>query len=245
MLKLYIISIFIILSNAFNISNLNDYVRQKFIKGGSNILNTYGIYSVDKISKNYFEEQDEETHKKSYIHPNHILDNTLFFYSQVDEQSSLSLEQKLLELNHHNINLLEKYEIDKAPIHLHIQSFGGSLFHTLYLVDLIKSLETPVYTYVDGFAASAATLLSISGKRRFMSKNSLMLIHQLSGGNTGKYAEMKDENENLDVLMDFIVNQYLENTKIDRKTLMELLKRDLWLNSSTCYKYGLIDEITK
>ena len=46
------------------------------------------------------------------------------------------------------------------------------------------------------------------------SKNSLMLIHQLSGGNAGKYAEMKDENENLDVLMDFIVNHYLENTQI-------------------------------
>lgn len=244
MLKIYIISFLIIITTAFNISNMNDHMRQKFIVSSSNILKTYGAYSVDKMAKNYFEEGEEEKHKKSYIHPTHNLENTLFFYSQVDEHSSMTLEQKLLALNQHNIHLLEKYEIEKAPIHLHIQSFGGSLFHTLYLVDLIKSLETPVYTYVDGFAASAATLLSISGKRRFMSKNSLMLIHQLSGGNAGKYAEMKDENENLDVLMDFIVNHYLENTKIDQKTLLELLKRDLWLNSSTCLKYGLVDEIS-
>ena len=70
-----------------------------------------------------------------------------------------------------------------------------------------------------------------------------MLIHQLSGGNAGKYAEMKDENENLDVLMDFIVNHYLENTQISREELMQLLKRDLWLNSSTCLKYGLVDKV--
>ena len=173
----------------------------------------------------------------------HSLENNLYFYSPVDQESSLLLEQKLLALNQHNLRLLEKYQIEKTPIHLHIQSFGGSLFHTLYLVDLIKNLETPVYTYVDGFAASAATLISTAGTRRFMSKNSLMLIHQLSSGSSGKYSELKDESENLDVLMDFIVNHYLSNTKIEKRELMGLLKRDIWLNSSSCLKYGLVDEI--
>ena len=47
----------------------------------------------------------------------------------------------------------------------------------------------------------------------------------------------------LDVLMDFIVNHYLSNTKIEKRELMGLLKRDIWLNSSSCLKYGLVDEI--
>ena len=104
-------------------------------------------------------------------------------------------------------------------------------------------MNTPVYTYVDGFAASAATLLVVAGKRKFMTKNSLMLIHQLSGGLTGKYSEMKDESENIDTLMNIIVNFYLQNTNFDEKTLNNLLKRDLWLTSSKCKYYGLVDEI--
>ena len=110
-------------------------------------------------------------------------------------------------------------------------------------MDLIQNSKTPIYTYVDGFAASAATLLSVAGKKRFMTKNSLMLIHQLSGGSQGKYSEMKDENENLDVLMDIIINFYLNNSKIKKDELLSILNRDIWLNSKKCLQYGLIDEI--
>ena len=70
-----------------------------------------------------------------------------------------------------------------------------------------------------------------------------MLIHQLSSNSAGKYSELKDESENLDVLMDFIMNHYLSNTKINKSELLSLLKRDIWLNSSSCLKYGLVDEI--
>ena len=76
-----------------------------------------------------------------------------------------------------------------------------------------------------------------------MTKNSQMLIHQLSAGTKGKYSEIKDENENLDNLMNFIINQYITNTKLDKNILDNLLKRDIWLDSSTCLQYGLIDKI--
>jgi ATP-dependent protease ClpP protease subunit len=139
--------------------------------------------------------------------------------------------------------LKNKYNIDTGPINLHIQSNGGSLFHSIYIVDLIQNLETPVYTYIDGFAASAATLISVSGKKRYMSKNSLMLIHQLSGGVNGKFFEIKDESENLDGLMNFIIKTYLENSKMEEDNLREILKRDIWLNASYCLKNGLVDGI--
>ena len=70
-----------------------------------------------------------------------------------------------------------------------------------------------------------------------------MLIHQLSGGSQGKYSEMKDENENLDVLMDIIINFYLNNSKFKKDELLSILNRDIWLNSQRCLQYGLIDEI--
>lgn len=236
MLRVFLLCLFFLHLDCFNISNLNDFKKNTILSTAGKFSSLYTLNSVYGSAKSNDNNINNMQHANS-------LDNNLFFYAQVDQESSLSLEQKLLALNHHNINMMEKYQIELPPIHLHIQSFGGSLFHTLYLVDLIKNLETPVYTYVDGFAASAATLLSISGKKRFMSKNSLMLIHQLSSGNAGKYSELKDESENLDVLMDFIVNHYLSNTKLTKIELGEILRRDIWLNSSTCLRVGLVDEI--
>ncbi len=252
MFRLFIFCMFYYFVSPFNISNMNEFTKNNVISklsDASKFSNVYLLNSYSPYDENENDEEDtiqttkEHRRKNKHMSHHNTLDNTLFFYSNVDQETSLALEQKLLALNAHNLHLVEKYQLEKTPIHLHIQSFGGSLFHSLYLVDLIQNLETPVYTYVDGFAASAATLLSISGKKRFISKNSLMLIHQLSSNSAGKYSELKDESENLDVLMDFIMNHYLTNTKINKSELLSLLKRDIWLNSSSCLKYGLVDEI--
>ena len=104
-------------------------------------------------------------------------------------------------------------------------------------------MNTPVYTYIDGFAASAATLISVVGKKRFITKNSLMLIHQLSGSDSGKYDELQDQMSNMKVLMDMIENIYLNHTYIQLNELEILLKKDIWLNAETCLKFGLVDEI--
>ena len=241
MFKFLINLLFLTQLQCLNISNLNEYTRNGLIYKASKFSSLLLLQNSLTNQPNEIEIKNKNTEIENT--DSHNLENSLYFYSQVDEQSSLLLEQRLLALNKHNMNLFDKYQIEKTPIHLHIQSFGGSLFHTLYLVDLIKNLETPVYTYVDGFAASAATLISTAGKKRFMTKNSLMLIHQLSSGGQGKYSELKDQGENMDMLMNFIVNHYLSNTKIKNNELMEILNRDIWLNSTTCLKYGLVDEV--
>lgn len=165
------------------------------------------------------------------------------FYSGITQESCLQLNNALLSMNEKaNIMRLNYPEI-QFPIHLHIQSPGGSLMDVYYLCDVIQSLDNPVYTYVDGYAASAATLLSVCGKKRFMSKNSFMLIHQLSSGMTGKYTEMKTEISNLDIFMSQLESIYLQNTNIEINELKLLLSSDLWLNSTLCKHYGLVDTI--
>lgn len=220
-------------NKSLNISNINNLYKKKILS------------SMSKVAMLYTTQYTGEINSTEPIKPkkHHTLDNHIYFYSPVTEESSLYLEKQLVNLNERHQLLLENHNIDNGPIHLHIQSFGGSLFHTIYLMDLIQNSKTPIYTYVDGFAASAATLLSVAGKKRFMTKNSLMLIHQLSGGSQGKYSEMKDENENLDVLMDIIINFYLNNSKFKKDELLSILNRDIWLNSQRCLQYGLIDEI--
>ena len=233
----------------FNISNLNQISKQIVFDKLSSIAKVSAYYTLnseklnseklnsDNLHRNIDYELEEKPEKTS------LLENSVYFYSPVNEKTSLLLENNLLSMNNRNLIYKEKYNIDNGPIHLHIQSYGGSLFHTIYLIDLIQNLESDVYTYVDGFAASAATLISVAGKKRFMTKNSLMLIHQLSGGISGKYSEMKDDSENNDLLMSIIYNLYMERTKMNRQQLEAILSRDIWLNSTRCLQYGLVDEI--
>ena len=171
--------------------------------------------------------------------------NNLYFYGPVSSESSFQLKNKLEELDIQSQSIAMQFSIDPPPIHLHIQSFGGSLLHTFHLVDMIKSLKTPVYTYIDGFAASAATLISVSGKKRFISDNSIMLVHQLSSASSGKFNEMKDEYDNLVGFMDIIKKIYLSNSKIPKEQLEKLLAQDIWLDSSKALQYGFVDKILK
>ena len=76
-------------------------------------------------------------------------------------------------------------------------------------------------TYVDGFAASAATFLSVVGNKRFMSRHSYMLIHQLSTNFWGKYSEFEDEKQNLDLMMETIKRVYEKYTKVPMRKIDE------------------------
>jgi ATP-dependent protease ClpP protease subunit len=69
------------------------------------------------------------------------------------------------------------------------------------------------------------------------------MIHQLSGGIWGAFETIKDETHNMELLMKYIKNIYLEHTKISENDLVEILKHDTYLSSEECIKYGLVDEI--
>jgi hypothetical protein len=68
-----------------------------------------------------------------------------------------------------------------------------------------------------------------------------MLIHQLRGGYWGKYEEMEEDLENSKKFMEKIYEIYEEHTKLSRKDLKKLLRKDEWWDYDTCLKYGLVD----
>jgi ATP-dependent protease ClpP protease subunit len=129
------------------------------------------------------------------------------------------------------------------PINLHIQSGGGMLMPTFYVCDVIKGLDTPVHVYIDGFVASAASLIAVCGSKRYMTKHSFMLIHQLQSESSGRLNEMKDEISNLDFFNNNAKSIYYENSNISEPTLEKLLSNELWIDAQQCLQLGLIDKI--
>jgi ATP-dependent Clp protease protease subunit len=169
--------------------------------------------------------------------------NHIYFHSEVDRESIFELIMLIREAEEESVLTSFKLNIDEVPIYIHINSYGGSIFAAFGAIDVIKACRVPVYTIIEGSTASAGTLISIVGKKRFIRPTAYMLIHQLSSGCWGKMSEIEDEFRNLQDLMDKIKELYKEHANIPKKELTELLKHDLWLDANKCLKYGLVDEL--
>ena len=185
---------------------------------------------------------DTKPRQESYSLSNQS--NQVYFYSDVTRDSIYMLNRQLSEAEK-QIRLIQiQYNLTTLPaIELFVSSEGGEVYSSFTAVDRIIASKIPVDTYVEGIAASAATLISVVGRRRYMRKNANMLVHQVSSAMWGNYAQFQDEMKNLDLVMSMIKKVYLKHTKFKEKDLNELLKHDLCLSPEECLKYGLIDEI--
>jgi len=176
-----------------------------------------------------------------------------YFEKDVNKQSVHSLIKHINDLQTYMNDFKTKnngvVSCTYEHMRLHIKSPGGSLMAVLDLVDLIEKINNDkncplkIDTYIEGFAASAATLISVVGYRRFITKSSYMLIHQLSTVTWGKFAEIEEELQNCSKLMCTIKKIYMEHTKFKEEDLENILRQDKYLTSAQALEYGLVDEI--
>lgn len=174
-----------------------------------------------------------------------MIGNRIYFNGMVNRRSVSKLIH-FIEMKNKEYSLLSSIDgitgAKPKPIILFINSPGGHLIHGFAAVDSIADSVVPIHTVIKGHACSAATLMSIVGKKRFMTPNSMMLIHELSTGVIGKYSNLTDEYENSSLLMKKIKTLYKEHTKIPARKLTSLLSRDILLDFDKCLEYGMIDE---
>ena len=191
---------------------------------------------VKKTSKKAVQKPGDEKHIS-------VHENKIYYYAGVNRDSASELNKKIGELESKSLTLSNNLDIEPPTLKVFINSGGGSVVSGISSMDTILRTKVPIHTYVDGFAASAATFLSVVGSKRFMSRNSYMLIHQLSSQLWGKYSEIEDEKKNLDLMMETIKNVYREYTRVPMDKIDEILKHDLLWDAKQCLEYGLIDEI--
>jgi ATP-dependent protease ClpP protease subunit len=183
---------------------------------------------------------DSAASKSDIFHCN----NTINFYSDIDDSNVNTLINLMHEKSFNAQGIQCQFQLPEAPpIHLHIQSYGGTIFSGIAAMEAIRNSKVQVYTYIDGMAASAATFLSVVGTKRFAYKESCILIHQLSTGFWGKFDDLEDEMMNCKMLMEKMKRIYKQYTKLDDKILNTLLKKDLYLESKDIIKYGIADEV--
>lgn len=134
-------------------------------------------------------------------------------------------------------------QIKAQPIKLHITTYGGTVYDVFTAIDTIKNMKVDVHTICKGIVASAGTLLSLAGKRRYITENSYMLVHEIRSGMWGKFSELKEEYENVSELMEHLKKYYVKNTKMTEEEIVEQLRKDTMWNADKCLEKGLVDEI--
>lgn len=161
--------------------------------------------------------------------------NEVYFYDEVTRESVLHLVNVLLTLR-------EKYT---KKIWLFIHSEGGDLHAGMSAMDHIANLGIEVRTVIDGFVASAATLMFLAGTKRYTMPSANLLIHQLSTEFWGKFQDLQDEMANSEGLMNTIKSVYKKHTSIPSKQIKSLLKREMYLSAEKCIEYNIAHAVYK
>ena len=171
----------------------------------------------------------------------------IYFHCDVSEESVLELNLKVkklaTELRHKHLDL--GLEHVTPEIRIFIKSEGGDLHAGLSAMDCLTSIKSvKVRTIADGVCASAATFLLLGGRTRYMTPNSYVLIHQLNmDGQWGKFEDFKDQMANLEQFMDKFRKIYMKETNVPESKLKKLLKRDMYMDSKRCLKWGVVDDL--
>ncbi|KAE8148665.1 putative Clp protease [Aspergillus avenaceus] len=159
---------------------------------------------------------------------------------EVDETMSASIVAQLLFLEADN---------PTKPIHLYINSPGGSVTAGLAIYDTMSYIASPVSTICVGQAASMGSLLLCGGDagKRFCLPHSSIMMHQPSGGYFGQASDIAiHAKEILRVRekLNKIYKRHLTGKKeMTLEEIEKLMERDYFMGAEEALDMGIIDEI--
>jgi len=124
-----------------------------------------------------------------------------------------------------------------------INSMGGDVTAAAQMYALLKEYPGTVTVQIDGFAASAASVIAMAGDQILMSPLSYIIIHNPSTGAYGDSAEMQRTGAMLDEIKEGIINAYTLKTKLSRKELSRLMDAEECFNAKRAVQFGFADGI--
>ena len=183
----------------------------------------------------------EQTNKgeRGYdIYSRLLKDRILFLGCEVDDDISNSLIAQMLFLDMDS----------EDPIHMYINSPGGSVTAGLAIYDMMKTVKCEVRTYVLGQASSMGSLLLAAGTKghRYAMPNARIMIHQPSVyGIGGQVTDVEIAAREMTKTKEQLTNIYVEHTGKDYQTLFNSMERDNYLSPQQAIDLGLVDKLVK
>ena len=130
------------------------------------------------------------------------------------------------------------------PINLRINSLGGDVFDGMAMYNVIKRREAKTTVYIEGIAASIATIIALGADEVIMAENSLFMIHNAWGGTSGEAKDMRKTAETLDKITSELTDIYVKKTGLSFEAIADMMDEETWLNAEEAFALGFIDTIS-
>lgn len=132
-----------------------------------------------------------------------------------------------------------------SVLNVRINSGGGDVFAGQAIYAILKAHSATVNVYIDGIAASIASIIAMAGDKIIMHPGSMMMIHNpwssVYGGNS---ETMRKTADTLDKIRDSLVAVYKIRTNKSEDELMSLMDEETWMTAEMAVEMGFADEIT-
>lgn len=184
----------------------------------------------------------------NYVTPDmHLLEDfiperKLFFTEDVYNASVLEIVRAIMKFNIEDKDIAVE---NRKPIYLYIQSLGGELTSMWTLLDMMNMSKTPIYTINMGVAASAASLIFMTGHKRFMFQSATVLIHEGSAQLQGDAIKVMDQSASYKKAIQQMKDYILEKTSIPKAQLMKKRANDWELDAQFCLENKVCDVIVE
>lgn len=133
---------------------------------------------------------------------------------------------------------------DIEELDVRINSNGGDVFAGQTIYSLLKSHKASINVYIDGLAASIATIVAMAGDKITMSPGAMFMIHNPS---SVAYGEAKDFIKNAEILnkvKECLIATYKAKVNLDEEELSEMMDNESWFTAEEALDKGFIDEIS-
>ena len=127
-------------------------------------------------------------------------------------------------------------------IKVRINSPGGSVHDGLAIYTALAERRKDVTVYVDGAAASIASVIALAGSKTVMPKHALMMIHNPWSRVTGDEHAMRKAADMLRIHGDAIANVYVERTGRTKAELVAMMDVETWMTGETAVAMGFATE---
>ena len=139
-------------------------------------------------------------------------------------------------------NFVESLEAlgEIEQIDLRISSPGGSIIEGNVIYNAIKRHPANVTVYIDGMAASMASVIAMAGDEVIMADNALLMIHNPWTVSIGDSDQLRKDADLMDKMKSAIINAY-SRSNYDIEELEELMDSETWFTAQEAIDAGFID----
>lgn len=132
---------------------------------------------------------------------------------------------------------------DISELKIYINSGGGDVFAGQAIHSMLKRHSATKTVYIDGLAASIASVIAMAGDKVIMPKNAMMMIHKCWTIAIGNADDMRKMADDMDKIDESIIAAYVEKTGLETDDIIELMTDETWMTAQDALDYGFADEI--